>query len=101
MTAFAPYLPLYYASISLMLIALALDVCHLRRQRDRLRRMVVDLGLANRQLQDELATEKAEHEATLAILRVAGSLNRRLAVDKWGDAAVEANERARGEKGRN
>ena len=101
MTAFAPYLPLYYASISLMLIALAADVVHLRRERDRLRRMVVDLGLANRQLADELASERDEHEATLAILRVAGRLNRRLAVERFGDAAVEANERAHGEKGKN
>ena len=101
MTAFAPYLPLYYASISLMLIAFALDVCHLRRKRDRLRAELADARLANRQLADELATERAEHEATLAILRVAGSLNRRLAVERWGDAAVEANERAHEHGGKN
>jgi hypothetical protein len=89
------------ASLAALSLVLAADVVHLRRERDRLRRMVADLGLANRQLADELATERDEHEATLAILRVAGRLNRRLAVEKYGDAAVEAHEREHGEGGKN
>ena len=88
-------------SLAALSIAIAVDLCHVCRERNRLRRVVVDRGLANRQLQDELATERDEHEATLAILRVAGSLNRRLAVERWGDAAVEANERAHEHGGKN
>ena len=96
-----PYLPLYQASIILMLLALALDVCHLRRERDRLRASIADERLANRQLQDALAEERTEHDATLAMLKLAGRLNRMLAVERWGDAAVESNEKAHGEKEKN
>jgi hypothetical protein len=92
----------YFAAVaSILLLALSADVAYLLRQRARLRAELADLHLANQQLEDALASEQAEHEATLAVLRVAGRLNRRLAVEKYGAEAVEANERAHGEGGKN